>query len=131
MQPCDGMDPRSADDVTLQLIMLGYTEFNDAAFGGTGIARDAIITSQEDWDAMQSVVEGRVSQEIDWEKQVVFLHQWTNDGCEEYDYFGFRWEDTVRLRALKADTEPCDLPLPVLTFIIADAGGADDLGWCE
>lgn len=133
---CDGRPVSEAEELAVQLQLLGYGDFSDdsgAPGGDTGPGgRSFIIQDAEAWATLTGTIDVGVTLVPNFETDVVFVHHWVDGGCAEpYQYDAFRWNSTVRLRLFQPGRDNCDAYFPQLDLILVEgAADASDLGFC-
>ncbi|MCO4747620.1 MAG: hypothetical protein KC912_22685 [Proteobacteria bacterium] len=118
-----------AEELTLQLVELGYGSFSFADPFPTGAGE--VLQTEESWNAAVDRWGGDGGLSPDFATDFVFVNRWNYSGCDAMHYAG--WLDGSRLRVVLSHEEPennCDMALPQVDLIQVPHGGATDIAWC-
>jgi len=126
---CEGRAPAEADEVTIQLTVMGYIEADTArqVHSDADQWSDFLSSLSEDTGAVDDPIP-----DIDWEDQIVFTNSWVDGGCEEGpSYEAWQQDDQIRMRVAYGWDDGCDAYMPQIDVLVLDMGEASDLTWCE
>jgi hypothetical protein len=128
---CDGLSPQDGEEITLQLVELGYSQVDTG--GGLGDTYQLIISDDATWAEQVTAWGDDGGLTPDFSVETVFVHAWVFGGCgEAYHYGAWRWDDVLRVRAeYESEGAVCDAYMPQVDLLVVPHGGASDLGWCE
>ncbi len=125
---CEGRAPDEADEVTIQLTVMGYIEADTErqVHSDADQWSDFLSSLSEDTGAVADPIP-----DIDWEDQIVFTNSWVDGGCEEGpSYEAWQQDDQLRVRVAYGADDGCDAYMPQIDVLVLDIGGASDLDWC-